>query len=173
MNIDLSRPVWCGGELRKNLVYDDHETDLITIFIVDYDNGQHWMKDGTPLGDWPPLTNVPPAYTVMQHSPFSSATPPVKPEVDKQGEEVKGEIDDKVLEMWYEHASGDMVYDQFKWAVTPLFTRIAELEAMVRELRNLTRTGEDEEGTIWVALNSLISRATHHDTLTRSKNLVP
>ena len=55
--IDLTKPVKCDGILMEYLRYEDDEC----IKIVDYDKDWYWLSDGTPLGDWPPLTNVPPA----------------------------------------------------------------------------------------------------------------
>lgn len=170
MNIDLSLPVYCGGERKYGLV-KSNTADGRT-YICDLENDLAWYEYGSPLGKHPPLTNVPPVPAFMCEEEMITGkrcythcggecpidTPPVKPEVDKTGEEVKVEI---------EFSSTAEAYHK------GTMTRIDALEEMVRELRNLSRTGEDEEGTIWVALNSLISRATHHDTLTRSKNLVP
>jgi hypothetical protein len=116
MNIDLSLPVYCGGEEVKDVFKFNHFHMIWESYKGD-EVERAWDGDGTPLGDWPPLTNEPPvAHLTNQASKpqtvdhigvdASENTPPVKPEVDKSEPEVK----------------------QYT-------TRIAELEAMVRELR--------------------------------------
>jgi len=68
-NIDLSLPVWCGGEEVKDIMQG---SGIGWNGFIMYDRSRFWEKDGTPLGDWLPLTNEPPT-----------------PEVDERGEEVK------------------------------------------------------------------------------------
>jgi len=68
MNIDLSKPVYCGGELIQEKLYRGG----YILLLLTKGAKKVWTLNGTPLGDWAPLTNEPPT-----------------PEVDERGEEVK------------------------------------------------------------------------------------
>ena len=160
-NIDLSKPVWCGGELREDITREVSMPD-IKPFLASILQQECWRMDGTPLGDWPPLTNVPPVKDIDHRDDCRNVTgsdggerpttftPPVKPGVDETEEEVKPEV----VEMRLKGPMADALY-----------TRIAALEECVRELRDRLFYVHE---TYDIAID--IDMA---DFLTRSKNLVP
>ena len=130
-----------------------------------------WRMDGTPLGDWPPLTNVPPvSFFCMDYEDAGARCdeqcercaktkdldipPTVKPEVDDSGEEVKP------------YKRTIITTTQGQW--DELTTRIAALEDMVREFRNdmLGRVA------IWNVGGSINDQKAH-DLIRKSENLVP
>lgn len=58
--IDLSKPVWCGGKKVQDVFKYDHGYTIWEGKPEYFELLRAWNLDGTPLGYWPPLTNEPP-----------------------------------------------------------------------------------------------------------------
>jgi hypothetical protein len=165
--IDLSKPVYCGGVHEKYIIILTLKTDiLVTRTTFDF---REWGLDGTPLGDWPPLTNTPLESDV--DSQFANRE--VKPSVVETGEEVKGETD----EAWEK-----LKVTIPRVELESLRTRIADLEAMVRELvlslhplAAIDLTGCNgnvvyQRNNTFITKNNVIAAA---DAIDNAKQLVP
>jgi hypothetical protein len=176
--IDLSKPVWCGGEDISDRIGASHLTYKAWAIVAG--KRLEWdFPSGVPLGDHPPLTNVPPENNSIPETSVGNVTgsdggerptpftPPVKPEVVESGEEVKGEIDNKIeptLNIKFDDNPVKeivircvMVHDY-----NAALTRIAALEDCVRDLRDAYEK----------AIHPGNGKA-KQELITRAKNLVP
>jgi len=76
--IDLTKPVYCGGE-PISFMEDRNAYYPIIRATKPHNTDWWWSEYGTSMGDWPPLTNVPPETA------------------DREGEE---SLEHKILKEW-------------------------------------------------------------------------